>query len=265
MDAQAANPPSEVATDALHGTPLDAPSAIQPGQSPQTPEVPKDSHWITILAMALFVIASLAIVAFLYYQNQQLKSMIASYQTPVASPTPSATVDPTSNWKTYTNDKYNFSFKYPGSEWGFSETNFTGSLNSYQLVNNVNKLVTIDVFVDNSWNGKGGVEKTQSNFTLSGIPAFRKSNPLGQNPPSEVIYVENNGKVLTIVLNYDDQTSIPEFDQILSTFKFLGTTPTSTCIPLPTCAYNQDPNVVCKIGEKPPDGGTWCPRPTPAY
>ena len=72
--------------------------------------------------MGLFVIASLAIVAFLYYQNQQLKSMIASYQTPVASAAPVATVDPTANWKTYTSSDQKYSFKYPDdNDWKVTE------------------------------------------------------------------------------------------------------------------------------------------------
>lgn len=57
------------------------------------PRVERDNHWISILAMAIFVIFSLGVVAFLYYQNQQLKNMLASYKatpTPLVSPTPIA-------------------------------------------------------------------------------------------------------------------------------------------------------------------------------
>lgn len=54
-----------------------------PNLSTQAPEIPtttselpkKDNHGITIAAMAVFVLLSLAAIAFLYYQNQQLKSM----------------------------------------------------------------------------------------------------------------------------------------------------------------------------------------------
>ena len=57
------------------------------------PRVEQDNHWISILAMAIFVLFSLGVVAFLYYQNQQLKNMLASYQAtpiPLVSPTPIA-------------------------------------------------------------------------------------------------------------------------------------------------------------------------------
>lgn len=61
--------------------------------NPVIPERPKDSHGITIAAMAIFVLLALGAVAFLYYQNQQLKTLLASYQSQVnqtTSPSPSA-------------------------------------------------------------------------------------------------------------------------------------------------------------------------------
>jgi hypothetical protein len=59
-----------------------------------TPKTSNDNHWVSILAMAIFVVFALAVVAFLYYQNQQLKSMLASYQ---SQPTPVASASPTAN------------------------------------------------------------------------------------------------------------------------------------------------------------------------
>jgi len=75
------------------------PEALNPDiGSPQTPgsklDPPKDNHWITILAMAIFVLFSLGVVVFLYYQNQQLKQMLASFQ-PQETPTPVATASAT--------------------------------------------------------------------------------------------------------------------------------------------------------------------------
>lgn len=65
-------------------------------ETPQNPQINKDNHWISILAMAIFVLFSLGVVAFLYYQNQQLKSMLASFQ-PQTTPTPTASTSPTPN------------------------------------------------------------------------------------------------------------------------------------------------------------------------
>jgi hypothetical protein len=70
-----------------------APSVLTPDEinekmSPTEPK--KDNHWITIASMAAFVLLALGAVVFLYYQNQQLKKMLAGYATPVASPKPTA-------------------------------------------------------------------------------------------------------------------------------------------------------------------------------
>jgi Immunoglobulin-like domain of bacterial spore germination len=63
-------------------------------EAPKVPQPQKDNHWISILAMAIFVILALGIVAFLYYQNQQLKGMLASY---IPTATPVASTSPTTN------------------------------------------------------------------------------------------------------------------------------------------------------------------------
>lgn len=93
------------------------PSAINPEPvtpAPQSGQTAKDPHGITIAAMAMFVLLSLGAVMFLYNQNQQLKSMLASYQQAQVSPTPAATADPTANWKA---QKFaDITFKYP-SDW----------------------------------------------------------------------------------------------------------------------------------------------------
>jgi hypothetical protein len=61
-----------------------------------TPKAASDNHWVSILAVAIFVLFALGVVAFLYYQNQQLKSMLVSYQTQATPATvaPSPTPNP---------------------------------------------------------------------------------------------------------------------------------------------------------------------------
>jgi hypothetical protein len=117
------------------------PNTITP-QTPQIPKIEKDSHWISILAMAIFVIFSLGVVAFLYYQNQQLKNMLVSYQpTPIASPTPIAIPDATINWKSKVSNS--ISFKYP--------TNLTleeRQKNYFVLLSNANNPSSVFVSVD---------------------------------------------------------------------------------------------------------------------
>ncbi len=84
-------------------------------QTNESLETKPNNNWITVLAMALFVVFSFCVVGFLYYQNQQLKEMLAKYQSSSTS-TPVATSLSTANWKTYPSETIvglKYSFKYP--------------------------------------------------------------------------------------------------------------------------------------------------------
>lgn len=70
-----------------------------------------------LILVGILVLAAVAVGAYYFGKSQTLKPQIqnpvAVSQTPQPISTPSASQDEISNWKTYTNDKYNFSFKYP--------------------------------------------------------------------------------------------------------------------------------------------------------
>ncbi len=90
----------------------------QPTISP-TPPAPKPS--ILLAVLSIFLCISLAGIGLLAYQNMQLQKQIISLQSqPTPTPLPAETLvkegDPTANWKTYTNSKYNFTFKYPDNK-----------------------------------------------------------------------------------------------------------------------------------------------------
>lgn len=68
---------------------------------------------LAVISMAVFVLMSLSVVGYLYYQNQQLKNMLANYQTPTISPTPIATTNPTADWETYISSSKDYSVKHP--------------------------------------------------------------------------------------------------------------------------------------------------------
>lgn len=74
----------------------------------QTPP-PKPNNTLVLLLSFLLLIL-LSSTAFLYYQNQQLKNMLVSYQTPIVSPTP------VSKETIYMNKDFNFQVTIP-SEW----------------------------------------------------------------------------------------------------------------------------------------------------
>jgi len=249
-------PPESSEVFPVPSTPLDVQSTIQSGQSPQSPQKVKDNHWISILAMAIFVVLSLGVVAFLYYQNQALKSMLASLQTPIAVASPTPTRDPglapepvplsvvTANWKTYTNKEMGIEFRYPSD---YSITN--ESIRPY-LNRNIGWGYN-NTSVQDCKGGCPAIDTTEKTI-LGGKPATKIMGYLGGDggniPQKYITYEVFNGikyfdisiQTLPFVLTGDEaskykdlsvvQEITPEnqttFNQILSTFKFTGATPT---------------------------------------
>lgn len=150
--------------------------------APTTHEAPKDNHGITIAAMAIFVLLSLAAVAFLYYQNQQLKNMLATYQT-TPIPTPTATADATANWKTYTNAKMKFTIGFP-QEFIAEEITDIGP-NDQRVV------------------FKGG-SNTISSFSVSTSPSDLPQYPYDQKPTGSYSLDGNKGIYLQLPQGYAD-------------------------------------------------------------
>lgn len=183
--------------------------------TPQVPDIPQQmkqeekkssTNGITILSMAVFILLSLGAVAFLYYQNQQLKEMLAGYQTPVVSPTPAATTDPTADWIVYNNSKYLYEFKCPPTSVHSIElSSGSGTTKPYfqEICSENENQVRIYVY-------------PSSHATIDADGAFIKE-------------VLSPGEKEKVMLRGFDKAY---FDQILSTFKFIEATdsakPTAT-------------------------------------
>ncbi len=198
---------------------MDQPIAPTQPTFTQAPVEPKKKSYTWLLILILFFLAFG--LSFLAWENYRLRNQLTQViQSPSPAVSPESSDNSTAEWQVYNNDQYGFSFKYPGDDWAIKETNYTGSLKSYQLSNKFHEFTTIDILIDTSWNGKGGIEKTSPDYLIGGKFGYRQSLPVGQNPPSEIVYVEHNGKILTIALNYETKDIIPEFDLILSTLKF---------------------------------------------
>lgn len=75
----------------------------------KTEEKPKKNFSLIVILSFATIIASL-IAAFFYFQNAQLRNKL---QNDLPSPTPTIVSDEISDWKTYTDTDYQFSFKYP--------------------------------------------------------------------------------------------------------------------------------------------------------
>lgn len=210
---------------------------LQPSQpSPELPKVePKSGSGFTIASMALFVLVSLGVIVFLYYQNQQLKGMLANYQKP--SPTPTATPDPTAGWKTYTNNS-GFSFKYP-QNFIVQEPSQSGSPSANPK--------SVSLFVYDSSDSSGtyyndryiniDVNRTKPNFDqtptqlmLGGTTATRYTL---SNVNFDVYLVQLALDYVDIYVSNDPTRNVMA-NQILSTFQFINPTssPSATVSPI---------------------------------
>ncbi len=94
--------------------------------------VSKPSSPLLTVILIILLAFSLGTTGFLYWQNQQLAQQLVLLtskqitQPVTVEPTtaPTTTIDPTAGWKTYTNAKYNFEFKFP-PEWSLKNENPT--------------------------------------------------------------------------------------------------------------------------------------------
>jgi hypothetical protein len=220
-----------------------------PPQSPENgnPEHQntKDNHWITILSMAVFVILSLGAVSFLYFQNMELKKMIASNQS-LTSPTPTSiqTPDPTLGWKTYASEA--FSFRYPGEAElrEQPDTIAISFMGNKQKESGRTQTELFDGYAFNVWQVKDAKSESLSEFADSRIqdltPVCTEVGNLSESTVSGVralthrlvclgdydaYYVKGGDKYYEITLLYvGDEEDQPGYElitkQILSTFRF---------------------------------------------
>lgn len=208
----------------------------EPVNLPDTPkimvEVPRKSPWIIILL--LFLVASLTLSGYFYWQNTLLCSTEPMTLSP--SPTPTASADPTDNWKTYTNSVHNISFKYP-VDWELKIEDDQAALNaSLKLVKDQ---ATIHMVFGVDGIGGQGRDYEGTPINLDGNEVFRyKFHNSYDN--SETVGITDslkeslgvlmiNKKTYILSLNYpikyvssgESANLNQTFDQILSTFQFI--------------------------------------------
>ena len=109
--------------------------------NPTLPLKPKTS-W-TILFLLILTVFSLAISGYLFWQNQKLQQQIVQLSTQ-SSPSPlvfpqSSTEAETANWKTYTNNVFNYSLKVPNDY-------FVGMRDNINNIN-IENLENIEIFM----------------------------------------------------------------------------------------------------------------------
>src|SRR3989344_942725 len=97
-------------SSAVTTIPVVSPGPTFPSPQPAKPPLSPQKSILPLLLTILFLL-TLAATGVLAYQNYQLQQQISSLQ-PRVTPTPSLTPtpDPTANWQTYKDKKYEFRY-----------------------------------------------------------------------------------------------------------------------------------------------------------
>ena len=179
-------------------------------------------RWLLII-VSFLTIFSLAASGWLFYQNLQLQKQISQLQTqPSPSPAASPVVNPTANWKTYTNPSLKYLLKYPQS-WEIQEypdADLPYVLHRLELRNNNKPQLVIEIYKELRVKTVPEDKVVRSEqITISGVTGTKNwHNSFG--PPAEIIIIFDT-KTYRILLQDANQNQT--VDQILSTFKFTNT------------------------------------------
>lgn len=187
----------------------------------------------------IVLLIALGIGGYLLYQKQQ--------QTIQAPPTPTSTFESTNsaetaNWKTYANDKYNFSFKYPSN---FSQVpiaqntlEFTpvpwpsGEIGENELKKvgygigvlvSPTKKQTLKDLVDSYDRFKTRADYSKVPTTIDNVSAYKLTDVAMDFPTDAISLLKNSQEYFIYVKYYSLEKKIEAknvFDQIISTFKF---------------------------------------------
>ncbi len=236
MDEQKIDIPLSSAQSVLDPS-VSGPGSEQPGQTdvsnPPTPKSNKKS--LILVGVAVLLVAGVVGGGYFLWSRSQ-------NQTIQSSPTPSAesTLDSTADWKTYTDDKRGFLLKYPtdfiiseckngfhlfelSSKFKSSEFCETPPIGAISLDYSKSQLTT-------------GFEKseeykvTETSITIDGIKAQKQVvEKLKDAPgPDYAVYVLFSNKDYFYNITLRDQYAEDIYNQILSTFKFVDESPSTT-------------------------------------
>lgn len=189
----------------------------------------------SLIILSIFLIILAGIVVFMGWQNYWLQKEVEKFKS-APSPSPSATMDPTASWKTYTNTIHQLTFKYPPS-WSLDATHANEPINAILILMKNKAEITMYFKL----NGIGGLGRDYLGepYTLSGMHLYKyetndsENNTIGfgitDSLTQSLGVFSYAGEPYSITLTYpktlantpDEKILQTEFDQILSTFQFL--------------------------------------------
>lgn len=175
------------------------------GQAEQTltnSSLPKKTGKKWLLPLVVIVALALCALVYFAFKNFQLNKEQPISPTPTTNiPTP--TIDPTVNWETYSNQKYGYIVKYP---------------TDYSVLEESPEYVRFFPGANNT-----DLPQTETYLTI------QLDNNTGQSEQSGVVYKTTPDghtlRIVKIIMDTEEaQKPVVEkiFDQIISTFKFVG-------------------------------------------
>lgn len=233
------------------------PVPMQEVATPVVVEQPKQSNFLVTL-LSVLLLFSISIAGFFAYQTQKLvkeltllksEQKIIDTPEPIIKPLPTmaSEIDPTTNWKTYTNTKLKFSFRYPSNlltiiqnpDQNTEEIFFTDSIEEKIKVENCIKQIECysypsRIYVNSTTKDANlsfedyliKIGYSQGNDMQKVFIDNKESlkiNFTGIGSGSNVFVPINNQKIIQISTNsiQEEQKNLKILDQILSTFRFL--------------------------------------------
>ncbi len=169
------------------------------------------------------ILITAAIAGGAYYFSRPSTPPVQTSPVPQATPT-----DPTSSWKTYTNNKIGYQIMYP-SDWNLREEDSSGELimlskgSSFIEIQNELTIIlkqnqTFEEYILNTPGAGNGnsVQKIDINGNTSFLQEGKQNG--GELASNSQIWIEHKNKYLSIIFK---GFSYQEIKPILSTFKFL--------------------------------------------
>ena len=192
---------------------------INPIVDQTNPVTPKPSYFNKkILSLSIFIIFLFGLGIFV----KSLKPQPIPSPTPLAVIKPTPTSDLTANWKTYTNTKYGYSFKYPSSFFVREET--TGGILYVDLKDSSGS----EFRFESSSGPNGWFEhfKSKSEENINGllwvvVPKSTYCDAGNCGPTASGYYIKANTFYIAVSDFSKESSSSIMLNQILSTFKFL--------------------------------------------
>lgn len=247
--------------------PEDNPTPIMPVEQelkieqvkPLEPTKNKGGNFLTVF-LSILLLISVVIAGLFAYQTQKLVKEIIKLQftpSPPASTEPSSTIDPTIDWKTYTINLNNLTFKYPSDKEVFADINSLIELRAdkeYWIAYEGTDQIFLDISLYKStknpidwWTSEGKnkfenlatmLEKYSNpptdinlkyevhNITIAGKEALAvtiSSNFESPHTPkiNNLIIFQNQGYITTAAYHEISKGSLELSSQILSTFKII--------------------------------------------